>query len=177
MAINLTSIGVKVGWAVEPEVGSMPATYKHIPQITEIPDMDAEPEALETTSLDNEEFRTYTSGLKDIGGSLAFTANLTQELLDGWNGKAEKDGSSVMESYEKAKAAGKAFYLAVSIPNLDRAVVFTCEPSPIGLMGMGVNEVIDCSLYVTPTGEPEWKKGITVTETGAASMSAMNFSY
>ena len=175
MAINLTSIGVKVGWAVEAEVNTPPTAFKHIPQITEIPDMDAEPEALETTSLDNLDFRTYTKGLKDIGGSLAFTANLTQELLDMWNGKSTPDGSSVMESYEDAEEAGKRMFLAVQIPGLDRSVVFSCEPSPIGLMGMGVNEVIDCTIYVTPTGEPEWKKDITVSD--PAALSTMNFKY
>lgn len=159
MAINLTSIGVKIGYAVESTKGTRPTTgYKHIPQITEIPDMDSEPEALETTSLDNEEYRTYTSGLKDLGGALSFTANLTQELLDLWNGDGSTTG--VMGEYETAKAADKGMWLVVIIPGLDKSIFFTFEPSPIGLIGMGVNEVIDCNLYVTPTGEPVWEDAI-----------------
>lgn len=177
MAINLTSIGVKVAYAIEATAGTRPATgYKHIPQITEIPDMDAEPEALETTSLDNLDYRTYISGLKDLGGSLAFTANLTQDLLDLWNGDGSTTG--VIGEYETAKKAGKAMWLAVVIPGLDKSVFFTVEPSPIGLMGMGVNEVIDCSIYVTPTGEPKWDTALTDEAfADAEAMSAMNFKY
>lgn len=175
MAIAVTSIGAKVLYAVEETAGTRPTTgYTAIPGITEIPDMDSEPDSLETTTMDNLEYKTYVAGLKDLGGSLQFVANLSQELLNLWNGTG-----GMMEKYETAKEGGKAMWMCVYIPGLDQAVYFQFEPSPIGLMGTGVNEVIDVNLYVTPTSEPIWQAIPTGVEAEslAVQASTMNYKY
>ena len=168
MAIDLTSIGVKCLWAVETTAGTAtpPTTgFKHIPGIKEIPEMNPAPDTLETSSLDNTEYKTYTSGLKDLGGALEFTAGLTQELYNAWMGE---DG--VMETYNTNAAAGKRLWMCIVIPGLDKANYFTFEPSPIGVPGMAVNEVLDVTLSITPTGEPIWAVKPTDLDT-------LNFSY
>lgn len=175
MAIAVTSIGAKVLYAVSSEGTTRPTEeYTAIPGITEIPDMDSEPESLETTTTDNTEFKTYIPGLKDIGGALRFTANLTQDLLNLWQGVG-----GMMEKFKKAKEGGKAMWMCVYIPGLEQAVYFQFEPSPIGLMGMGVNEVVDVNLYVTPTSEPIWKDIPTdlATEALAAQATSLNYKY
>lgn len=175
MAIAVTSIGAKVLYAVEETAGTRPTTgYTAIPGITEIPDMDSEPDSLETTTMDNLEYKTYVAGLKDLGGALQFVANLSQELLNLWNGTG-----GMMEKYETAKEGGKAMWMCVYIPGLDQAVYFQFEPSPIGLMGTGVNEVIDVNLYVTPTSEPIWQAIPTGVEAEslAVQASTMNYKY
>lgn len=175
MAIAVTSIGAKVLYAVSSEGTTRPTEgYTAIPGITEIPDMDSEPESLETTTTDNLEYKTYVPGLKDLGGALQFTANLTQDLLNLWNGTG-----GMMEKFETAKEGGKAMWMCVYIPGLEQAVYFQFEPSPIGLMGMGVNEVVDVNLYVTPTSEPIWQNIPTDLEAEAlaARASTMNYSY
>ena len=175
MAIAVTSIGAKVLYAVEETAGKRPITgYTAIPGITEIPDMDSEPEYLETTTMDNLEYKTYVAGLKDLGGALQFVANLSQELLNMWNGVG-----GMMEKYATAKDGGKAMWMCVYIPGLEQAVYFQFEPSPIGLMGTGVNEVIDVNLYVTPTSEPIWQDVPTdlAAEALAAQASTMNYKY
>ena len=111
MSIAITSIGAKVSFAFETEKGVRPTTgYTKLPEIKEIPEMNPTPDTLETTSLDNLEYKTYVDGLKDLGGALSFTANFTQDLYDLYNGE-----NGIVKSWETAKSAGKAMYLCIEI--------------------------------------------------------------
>lgn len=153
MAIAITSIGVKVSYAFEATAGTRPTSgYALIPQVKEIPEMNPQPEALDTTSFDNLEYTTSVPGLKDIGGDLAFTANFTQSLYDLW-----EDGSTgVMKLWDTAKAAGKAMYLCIDIPGLNESCYISVIPSNIGLPATSVNSVMEVTLHFTPVGEPVW---------------------
>ena len=153
MAIAITSIGIKVSYAFEATAGTRPTTgYNLIPQVKEIPEMNPAPDTLETTSFDNLEYKTYVDGLKDLGGSLTFTANFTQELVDLWNTAT----TGVMAQWETAKAAGKKMYLCIDIPGLDKSCYLSVIPSKLGLPTASVNSVMEASLYFTPEGEPIW---------------------
>ena len=154
MAIAISSIGAKVSFAFETTAGTRPTTgYKKLPQIKEIPEMNPSPETLETTSLDNTEYKTYIDGLKDLGGSLAFTANFTQELYDLYNGA---DG--IMKQWEDAKKAepSKAMYLCIDINGLKESCYLSVIPSKLGIPAASVNSIMEVNLYFTPAGEPEW---------------------
>ena len=81
MGVALNTAGVTVGYAVEASAGNRPTTnYIEIPDIKEVPEMNPEPETLETTVLKETEYKTYIEGLKDLGGALSFLANYTEEL-------------------------------------------------------------------------------------------------
>ena len=160
MAIAISSIGAKVSFAFETTAGTRPTSgYKKLPQIKEIPEMNPSPETLETTSLDNTEYKTYIDGLKDLGGSLAFTANFTQELYDLYNGA---DG--IMKEWETARAEGKAMYLCIDIKGLDNSCYLSVIPSKLGIPAASVNSVMEVSLYFTPAGEPEWAEDPSYAE-------------
>ena len=153
MAIAISSIGIKVSYAFEAVAGTRPTTgYTHIEGIKEIPELNPAPDTLETTSFDNLEYKTYINGLKDLGGSLTFTANFTQDLFDKWNGTG-----GIMEQYEANKDSGKEMWISIDIPGITKACYFTAEPSKIGVPSAGINEVLETSLYLTPTGEPVWE--------------------
>lgn len=158
MAIAIKTAGIKVSYAVESMAGTRPTTgYVHIPGIKEIPDMNPNPDTLETTSLDNLNFKTYINGLKDLGGALSFTANFTQALLDLWNGTGVDDTASLIYKYNAGKSAGKSTWLCVDIPGIDKSSFFTMEPAKIGMPGGAVSSVMEITLFITPTGEPEWQ--------------------
>ena len=75
MGIAISTAGVTFGYAVEATAGTRPTTgYILIPDIKEIPEMNPEPETLESTTLAATEFKTYIEGLKDLGGALSFLA-------------------------------------------------------------------------------------------------------
>ena len=154
MGIALSTAGVTVGYAVEATVGTRPTTgYKVIPDIKEIPEMNPEPETLESTTLAETEYKTYIEGLKDLGGALSFLANFTKELDTAW--------SALVEEYGTAKAAGKSVWFEVKHPGLDKSVFFTGQPSAMGLPAMSVNAILETSLYITPTNAPEWETKTT----------------
>lgn len=55
-------------------------------------------------------------GLKDLGGSLEFTFNLTQVLLDAWE--------TLTAAAATAKAAGKSTWFVIVIPRINKSVLF-----------------------------------------------------
>ena len=149
MGIAVNTAGVTFGYAVETIKGTRPTSgYTLIPDVKEIPEMNPEPETLETTTLAETEFKTYIEGLKDLGGALSFLANFTEELEEVWG--------ELVEAYKTGIASGLATWFEVKHPKLEKSVFFTGQPSAMGLPGMGVNAVLETNLYITPTNAPIW---------------------
>ena len=154
MGIALSTAGVTIGYAVEAEAGKRPTTgYTKIPDVKEVPEMNPEPETLETTTLEATEYKTYIEGLKDLGGALSFLANYTTELETVWD--------ALVEAYKTAKADGKATWFEVKHPGLTKSVFFTGQPSAMGLPAMSVGSVLETNLYITPTNAPIWETKTT----------------
>lgn len=148
MAINLSTAGVQLLYAVEETKGTRPtAGYTRIKGIKSTPSLNPSPETLETTTLDETEYKTYIDGLKDLGGALEFTFNLTEELISVWD--------ALMTAYEAAKVEGKATWFTIVIPGLTQSFYFTGNPSAMGLPETAVSSVLEITNYITPTNAPE----------------------
>ena len=150
MAINLSTAGIHLYYAVEETAGTRPtakSAYKDLEGVKSIPSMNPAPETLETTTLNETEYKSYIDGLKDLGGALEFTFNLTQALVTMW--------TELMEAYEAAKAAGKATWFFIDIPGLTEGLYFTGNPSSMGIPEASVSAVLEITNYITPTGAPE----------------------
>lgn len=128
------SAGIKVGYYDETAKKNV-----NIPGITSIPDIGGEPETLETTTLDNLTYTSYIAGLQDLGGSFAFEANFTPEF---------------MEAVETA-GVGKehTWYIYFPAP-LNCNYSWTGAAVKLPVSGVGVNEVVGTTLYVTVNDEP-----------------------
>ncbi len=149
MAINLSTAGIHLYYAVESTKGTRPtakSAYTDLVGVKSIPSMNPAPETLETTDLNQTEYKTYIDGLKDLGGALEFTFNLTQALVTMW--------STLMEAYEAAKVAEKATWFLIDIPGLTNGLYFTGNPSNMGIPEAAVNSVLEITNYITPTGAP-----------------------
>ena len=156
MGVALSTAGVTIGYAVESTAGTRPTTgYITIPDIKEVPEMNPEPETLETTTLAATEYKTYIEGLKDLGGALSFLANFTSELETAW--------AALITAYNTAKTTKKAVWFEVKHPGLTKSVFFTGQPSAMGLPAMSVNSVLETNLYITPTNAPIWETKTTTT--------------
>lgn len=150
MGIAISTAGVTFGYAVESSKGVRPTTgYTLIPDVKEIPEMNPEPETLETTDLSQTEFKTYIEGLKDLGGALSFLANYTSELEEVW--------AELVEAYKTAIEEEKATWFEIKHPKLDKSVFFTGQPSAMGLPAMSVGSVLETNLFITPTNAPVWE--------------------
>lgn len=147
-AINLSTAGIRLLYAVETAVGTRPTTgYKELHGPKTTPSLNPAPETLETTTLNETEYKTYIDGLKDLGGALEFTFNLTEELVTEWD--------ELMTAYETAKEAGKATWFTIVIPGLSESFYFTGNPSDMGLPEASVSSVLEITNYITPTNAPE----------------------
>ena len=148
MSDRLASHGVYLCYATESTAGTMPTTgYVKVPEIKTIPSFNPQPEALQSTDLSETEYHTYVEGLKDLGGSLEFTANLTEDLITAWN---------TVNTTHDSLTGGKAMWFAIVHPKLTNAVFFKGDPSPLGLNEITVNSVMETSLYITPNSAPSW---------------------
>lgn len=150
--IDLSTAGVKLSYSVEASSGVRPTTaavYTQLTGLKEIPEMNPAPDTIETTTLDEEEYKTYVDGLKDLGGALGFTFNLTQEFIDKWE--------ALMTAYAAGKAATKATWFVINIPGITKALYFKGNPSKLGLPSVGVNAALETSAYITPTAAPIWE--------------------
>lgn len=150
MAIELSTAGVSLQYAVETTAGERPTSgYETIIGIKSIPSLNPAPDTIETTDLSQTEFKTYIDGLKDLGGALEFTANLTQELQTLWD--------EIVAAYAEGKETGKSMWFAVVVPGLTNAFYFRGNPSTQGLPAIEVNSVLETSLYITPTLVDGWE--------------------
>ena len=150
MAINLSTAGIHLYYAVEKTKGTRPtakADFKDLLGVKSTPDLNPAPDTLETTTLNETEWKTYIDGLKDMGGALEFTFNLTEELIGLWD--------ELMEAYEAAKATGLATWFLIDIPGLTEGFYFPGNPSSMGLPAAEVSSVLEITNRITPTGAPQ----------------------
>lgn len=147
--IDLTSAGVSLCWCVESAAGSIPSGgFTKLSGISAIPDINPEPSSLDSTTLDETEWKTYVPGLKDPGGALAFTANNTEVFHEEW--------ASLVAAAETAKGDGLATWFAVIIPGLTKAFLFSGDPAPLGLSAVDVDSVLTIDSYITPANINGW---------------------
>lgn len=153
MALEFSSAGVQVRYCVETTKGSRPTTgYKVIPSIKSSPDFNAEPSLLDVTDFSDTTWKRAIPGLRDVGGALAFTANMTTSFKTEW--------ASLVSAAATAKAADKATWFEVAIPNFD-SFYFAGMPIELGLKGMDVDSVVEADGYVVPNQIVGWNTSST----------------
>lgn len=156
MAIELSTAGILLGYAVETVAGTKPTAFTRIPGVKSLPDFNPEPSTLETTPLDAVEWKTYIDGLKDPGGALSISVNMTEEFQEIWD--------DIMTAYNSAKSAGKKVWWEFYVPGLTKGFFFTGNPAPLGFAGAEVDSVLENSVYVVPTGDIGWASAVKPTD-------------
>ena len=157
-AIELSTAGIRMGYAVETTAGTKPTAFTRIHGVKSIPSLSSAPDNLETSTLDIEAggFRTYIQGLRDSGGALEIRFNESHELHTKWK--------ALHDAYEEGKQANKRTWIEFWIPGMDEAFYFTADVADLGFGGAEVNAVLGNSGYVTPTGEIGWGDAIEPTD-------------
>ena len=149
-AIRMSTAGITMYYAVESSEGERPTTgFEQIHEVTEIPEMSTAPEAIDATPLEAKVYRVYVPGLIDLGGALSFTANMSQPLLTTWN-------TEIVGAYNEGIKDGKAMWFCVVIPGFTDCMMFSGQPTKIGMPGAAVGEVFQVTLPITPSNEPDW---------------------
>lgn len=152
MALEFNTIGVKLKYKCESTAGTMPTSgFTQIPDIKNTPSIDINPNKIEVTNLEDE-YRRYIDGVKDVGDSFDFTANLTADLKTKW--------AACVAAANSAWASGKATWFEICIPNFD-SFYFAGIPIELGVNEMGVDAVIESTLHVVPNEIGGWKTAST----------------
>lgn len=150
MAINLSTAGIHLYYAVESTAGTRPtakSAYIDLVGVKSTPDFNPAPDTLETTTLNETEWKTYIDGLKDPGGALEFNFNMTEELVTLWD--------NLMDAYTTAKESNLATWFLIDVPGLTKGFYFPGAPSAMGLPAAEVSSVLEITNRITPTGAPE----------------------
>ena len=152
MALEFNTIGVKLKYATESSAGTRPESgYVQIPDIKNTPAIDINPNKIEVTNLEDQ-YRRYVDGVKDVGDSFDFTANLTTDLKTKW--------ASCVAAAASAWGSGKATWFEIAIPNFD-SFYFAGIPGELGVNEMGVDAVIESTLHIVPNKIAGWATAST----------------
>lgn len=152
MALEFSTIGVKLGYAVEATAGTRPTSgYTNVPDLKNIPSMELTPSKLEVSNL-VDEYKRYIPGQKDAGDDIAITANMTASLKTVW--------ASLVTAAESAWTSGKSTWFEISIPGFD-SFYFAGLPTEMGFQEMGVDAVAEASLHIIPNQIAGWATAST----------------
>ena len=148
MALEISTAGIKLKYCVESTAGTRPsASYVTVPNIKETPDFNPEPSTLEVTDLSDTVWKRYISGLKDPGGVISFTANLTSGFKTAWG--------DLITAYNTGNGSGLATWFEIMVPSVG-SFYFAGIPSDMGINGMQVDSVAEITVYVAPNKIEGW---------------------
>ena len=110
--MDLSTIGVKFGWAVEETAGTKPTAFKWIKRCSKIGGLNISKEKIETTCFEDK-IKTYIAGVSDTGGDWNINFNGTKK---GSATDVAKAGNELLEKSEAGADEGKATWADIFIP-------------------------------------------------------------
>ena len=145
-SLPITSIGATISVAIEEAAGVRPISgYKKVPQVTEFPEIDITPDTIETTSFDNQKYKSSTYGLIDATGMQTMKANYTDDLVDMWN--------EFCEAAATAAISDKMAWICLDVPKAEEALYIPIIPVPLGAFNIVVNDRIQQNVNFTIAGD------------------------
>ena len=148
MALEIASAGAFIQYGVESTAGTKPTTMTKITSVKTIGALDAEPASYDVTDLSDLEFKRSIPGLKDIGGDVPLTCNLTDAFLTEWTG--------IVAAAETGAASGYATWFEVVIPKLSKSFWFVGVPVDLGLSEIATDTALECTAHITPNKIDGW---------------------
>ena len=151
MAIELSTAGITVKWAVEATAGTRPATgYVAFVGVKSISEFNPEPNQIDVTPLDETEWHRYIPGLKDAGGAQQLTVNDYDDFRTSWD--------AMMAAYESAKTDGKALWIEYNVPGITSkpSFFYSATPQDLGFNGAEVDNAYENVAYLTPNKVVGW---------------------
>ena len=109
---GISTVGVKVGYAVETTAGTKPAKFKQLHRINATDDIGIDTETIDASALEDEVDKEI-AGRGSTGGTFNVTVNLTNETIKEWE--------TLISEYKAGKTAGKAVWYEEYYPALDKA--------------------------------------------------------
>lgn len=137
---DLSTIGVKVGYAVETTAGTKPTAFKQLERCKNVSGIDVTPEQIDVTALEDRR-KQYTEGIEDTGG--------TWTLTFGTNDKVITDLEALRTEYLAGKEQGKATWFDVWFPNLAKSFYVIAEPGTVSMPDVSQGSAAEITLNCT----------------------------
>lgn len=148
MALEISTAGILLKYAAEATAGTRPTTgYTTVPNIKSTADFNPEPNTLEVTDLSDLVWKRYIEGLRDPGGAMSFTANLTSAFKTAWE--------TLVTAYSTAFAANKLVWFEIMVPTIG-SFYFAGKPAELGINGYETDAVAEINVYITPNKIEGW---------------------
>ena len=156
MAIELSTAGILVKWAVEATAGTRPTSgYAEIVGVKSISEFNPEPNTIDVTPLAETTWHRYIPGLKDAGGAQQLTVNDYDDFRTSWD--------AMMTAWETANASGKALWIEYYVPGIsdNPSFYYSATPQELGFNGAEVDAANDNVAYLTPNKVVGWAAAST----------------
>lgn len=149
-----TTIGTKVSYGFETAAGTRPTLknqYTLWEDCTSHPDFNPEREQIETTTLVQENNKTYTNGLKDFG-ALEFGFNLTQKVIDQFLAA----DTGIVDLAKKNAEESKRMWICVDIKHINKSYFIPVEPQDFGLPAGATNSKYELTVRFNVVDDAGW---------------------
>lgn len=148
MALELSTAGISLSYAIETTSGTRPTTgLINIPNVKTIGDLNPEPATYEVTDLSDLVWKRYIDGLKDPGGAIPFTVNLTAAFRAAWD--------TLVAAAATGRENDLSCWFCVKVPNF-ADFWFAGIPNELGLPEVDTDGVFEGDVYITPNQILGW---------------------
>ena len=153
MALEYSTIGTKLYYAIEATAGSKPSSgWTEIQNVVSLAEDNGEPETIEVTNLVDTRHRVIP-GLLGEADSYQVTANFTQAFQTTWE--------TLCSSAATAKASGKSTWFECVLPGHSKTWQFAGTPQTLGFPGANVAEAQQIVAYISKEQIDGWSTAIS----------------
>lgn len=138
--MDLTTIGVKVGYAVETTAGTKPIAFKWLQRCRAVAGISLTNETIDVTALEDYT-RKYAEGIADTGGEWPLTFGLNNDVVDAL--------TAMRTESLTAKSSGLATWFVVWFPDLEDAFYVIAEPGMIPMPDISVGSAAEIQVSCT----------------------------
>jgi len=138
--MDLTTIGVKVGYAVEATKGTKPQTFTWLKRCKAVAGIELSNDNIDVTALEDK-IRQYAQGIADTGGDWPLTFGLNDDVVDAL--------TAMRTASLAAKADGKATWFNVWFPDLAKSFYVIAEPGMIPMPDISVGSAAEIQVPCT----------------------------
>lgn len=138
--MDLTTIGVKLGYAIEETKGTKPTAFKWLKRCKSIAGIELATDKIDLTALEDR-IKQYAEGVADTGGDWALTFGLNDDVVTTL--------TTLRAESVEAKNAGKATWFNVWFPGLFKSFYIIAEPGMIPMPEIGVASAAEININCT----------------------------
>lgn len=140
MKQDLSTIGVKVGYAVETTAGTKPTAFTWLQRCKAVDGIELTADKIDVTALEDA-IKQYTDGVQDTGGDWGLTFGVNDDVITALT-KMKTDSTA-------GKNASKATWFVVYFPALTKSFFVKATPGNIPLPEIGQGNAAEIKINCT----------------------------